>query len=168
MPRKIPDGTRQLMEELYTENLPVAEIARRADVSYATAYVYTRAKQRGFMSSSDYQEHLVKQKGFASRMEYEEHLAKQRGFASRMEYEEHLAKQRQQQPINQLLSELIEQRLAELVKTQKWLAQQLGVTEGAVSRYLSGKTRPKKSLQENLFEILELPYQTLDDLVENN
>ena len=92
--------------------------------------------------------------------------AKQRGFASRGEYEAHLAKQRQQQPINQKLSDLIKQRLAELGKSQKWLSIQLRITEGAVSRYLSGRTTPRRNLQERLFETLELPYQTLEDLVE--
>lgn len=38
MPKRLPDETIRLMEELYAENLSVAEIARRANVSYSTAY----------------------------------------------------------------------------------------------------------------------------------
>src|SRR3989338_5359338 len=150
MPRKIPDETKRLMEELSAENLSVAEIARRADVSYATAYGYTKARQRGF----------------ASRSEYEKDLAKQRGLASRTEYQEYLAKRRQQQSINQELSDLIRQRLVELGKTQKWLAEQLGIAESSVSKYMGGRTTPRKSLQERLFNALQVEYKTLNDLVE--
>ena len=50
---------------------------------------------------------------------------------------------------------------------QKWLAYELEVTEGAVSRYASGKTTPRKSLQERLFEALELPYKTIDDFLQD-
>ena len=150
MPRKIPDETKRLMEELSTENLSVAEIARRADVSYATAYGYTKARQRGF----------------ASRSEYEKDLAKRRVLAPRNEYQEYLAKRRQQQSINQELSDLIRQRLVELGKTQKWLAEQLGIAESSVSKYMGGRTTPRKSLQERLFNALQVEYKTLNDLVE--
>src|SRR3989344_4060434 len=134
MPRKIPDETKRLMEELSTENLSVAEIARRADVSYATAYGYTKARRRGL--------------------------------ASRNEYQEYLAKRRQRQSINQELSDLIRQRLVELGKTQKWLAEQLGIAESSVSKYIGGRTTPRKSLQERLFNALQVEYKTLNDLVE--
>src|SRR3989338_4807591 len=150
MPRKIPDETKRLMEELSAENLSVAEIARRADVSYATAYGYTKARQRGF----------------ASRSEYEKDLAKRRMLAPRNEYQEYLAKRRQQQSINQELSDLIRQRLVELGKTQKWLAEQLGIAESSVSKYMGGRTTPRKSLQERLFNALQVEYKTLNDLVE--
>ncbi|HZX12397.1 MAG TPA: helix-turn-helix transcriptional regulator [Candidatus Nanoarchaeia archaeon] len=182
MPRKIPDETKRLMEELSTENLSVAEIARRADVSYATAYGYTKARQRGFASRSEYEKYLARQRGFASLTEYQEYLARQRGFASRSEYEkdlakrrvlaprneyqEYLAKRRQQQSINQELSDLIRQRLVELGKTQKWLAEQLGIAESSVSKYMGGRTTPRKSLQERLFNALQVEYKTLNDLVE--
>lgn len=130
MTGKVSAETRDLIERLNEENLSLAEIARRANVSYTTVYVYTRTKRRGF--------------------------------ASYGEYREHLAKQRQEQPGNQELSDLIKQRLAESGETQKWLATQLGITEGAVSRYASGRTTPKKDLQRRLFEALEVPYQTVN------
>ncbi len=81
---------------------------------------------------------------------------KKRGFVSYSEYAKHLAKERQQHPLNQ--------KLSELGKTQQWLAKQLKITQGSVSRYVSGMTTPRRSIQERLFEALELPYQTLDDL----
>ena len=89
---------------------------------------------------------------------------KKRGFVSYSEYAKHLAKERQQHPLNQKLSNLIGQKLSELGKTQQWLAKQLKITQGSVSRYVSGMTTPRRSIQERLFEALELPYQTLDDL----
>lgn len=196
MPRKISDKTQQLMQRLYARGLTPAEIARRTNVSYPTAYGYTKAKERGFASPTEYenylagqrgfaslieyQEDLAGQRGFASRAEYQKHLARQRGFASQAEYEDclarqrgfaslaecqkYLAKERQQKSINRELSRLIQQRLSKLEHTQRWLAEQLGITEGAVSRYISGKTTPRKSLQKRLFDALELPYQTLDDI----
>jgi len=199
MPRRIPDETKQLMQELYeVEGLSVAEIAKRVNVSYSCSYNHTKIKERGFASLHKYKEHLAKEKGFASDHEYQKHLAKEKGFASLNKYQEHLAKEkgfaslnkyqehlakekgfaswntynehlaekRQQQLLNQQLSGLIKQRLTELGKTQKWLAEQLGITEGPVSRYISGRTTPKKSLQEKLFRALEVPYHTLDDLLE--
>ena len=166
MPKKISNETKQLIEELYAQNLPIVEVARRTNVSYATAYGYTKAKQKGFASRAKYQEDLARRKGFASYKEYQKYLAKQRGFASRAEYQKNLAKERQQRQINQKLSHLMQQRLTELGKTQRWLSEQLGITEGSVSRYLSGKTIPRKILQEKLFSALELSYKTLDDLLE--
>ena len=148
-----------------------------------------------FASMSEHQEYLAKQKGFASKSkraedsvkqrtnpetgetfrtynEYQRHLVKQRinpetgeQFASHNEYKEYLARQRQQQPINQKLSNLIKQRLIELGKTQRWLAQELGTTESSVSEYITGKSIPRQNMQKSLFETLRLPYQTLDDLL---
>jgi len=62
---------------------------------------------------------------------------------------------------------LINLRLRELGKSQRWLANELNINESAVSKYVRGKTTPKKSLQEKLFRIFDLPYNTLDDLLEN-
>lgn len=214
MSKKIPDETKQLIQELYEGGLSVAEIAKRTNVSYSTAYGNTRAQERGFASRTeyekylaqkrgfashtDYQNHLAQEKGFASLTEYKKHLAKEKGFASLTEYEKHLAQERgfaslreykkhlaqekgftslteyqkhraqerQKQPINQELGGLIKQRLAELGKTQGWFAEQLGITDATVSRYVNGKTTPRISLQQKLFNVLGLPYQTLDDLVD--
>ncbi|MEK6952117.1 MAG: hypothetical protein AABX29_03810, partial [Nanoarchaeota archaeon] len=86
MPKRILREKEQLIDKLFREGLNPAEIARRTDVSYGTAYGYTRARQRinpetgqGFASRTEYQEHLARQKGFASRTEYQEHLARQKG-----------------------------------------------------------------------------------------
>ena len=186
MVRRITDETKKLMAELYAQNLPVTEVARQANVSYLTAYGYTRARQstnpetgQPFKSLTEYQNYLARQRTnpetgqpFKSRTESQDYQVRQstnpetgQPFKSLTEYQNYLARQRKQNPINQELSDLVPQRLTELEQTQRWLAAQLGITEGAVSRYISGRTTPRKSLQKRLFNALELPYQTLDDLL---
>jgi len=150
MPKKISKRTIKLMRNLYDEGLSVTKIARKAKVSYSAAYGYTKAKEKGFESPS----------------EYVEDLAKKKEFESYSKYLEHLAKKRQQRPLNRALSNLIKKRLTELNKTQKWLAEQLGVTKGTISRYVSGRITPTSSLQKKLFKILELEYQTIDNILE--
>jgi len=230
MPRKISDDTKQLMQEMDAEGLSVAEIARRTNVPYSTVYGYTKAKQKGFASYKEYNEHwakekgfashsayqkhlikqrgfashsayqkhlikqrgfasykeynehwakekgfasysayrkhLVKQRGFASHSAYQKHLIKQRGFASYKEYNEHLAKQRKERPENRGLSALIKRRLKELGKNQSWLSKQIGVPGESVSKYVQGKYIPNDRVLERLYSTLEVPYQTLDDLLE--
>ena len=147
------------------------------------------AKQRGFASRSEYEAHLARQRGFASKSEYQAHLARQRGFASRSEYQAHLAKQRrnpetqqpfksltelqdylarqrQERPENQGLSDLIRRRLKELGKNQSWLARQIGVTENSVSEYARGRFVPKREVLGRLYSALDVPYQTLEELLE--
>src|SRR3989344_2921007 len=160
MPKRISKEKEQLIEKLFGEGLIPAEITRRTNVSYGTVCGYTSVRQRINPETGN---------PFASLTEYREHLAKQRinpktgeRFASRTEYEKHLARQRQQKPINQKLSELIKIRLDELGKTQRQVSNELGITESAVSRYISGRCTPRRSLQEKFFEILGLPYRTLD------
>jgi len=216
MPRKqITDKQKEKAWKLYNNDNSISYIARTIGVSYASAWIITEGRKRGFKSRSEYQEHLAQQKGFKSYREYQEHLAQQkgfkniseyqkhlaqqrgfksyreyqkhlaqqrgfkniseyqehlaqqRGFKSYREYQEHLGKKRQKKELNTKLSILINLRLKELGKSQKWLANELNITESATSRYVSGKTTPKRSLQEKLFRILRFPYNTLDDLLED-
>ena len=111
---------------------------------------------------------------FGSETEYKKYRAKQmvnpetgQPFSSRTEYKEYRARRRQEKPINQEVSQLIKRRLGELGKTQKWLSGQLGITDVAVSRYLSGKTTPRRILQERLFKELGLDYERLDALLKD-
>ncbi|MBS3081017.1 hypothetical protein J4221_06075 [Candidatus Pacearchaeota archaeon] len=184
MPRKqITDKQKEKAWKLYNNDNSISYIARTIGVSYASAWIITEgrkrgfksrseyqehlAQQRGFKSYSEYQKHLAQQKGFKNISEYQEHLAQQKGFKSYREYQEHLGKKRQKKELNTKLSILINLRLKELGKSQKWLANELNITESATSRYVSGKTTPKRSLQEKLFRILRFPYNTLDDLLED-
>src|SRR3989338_8002864 len=142
-------------------------LAQQRGFKNISEYQEHLAQQRGFKSYSEYQKHLAQQKGFKNISEYQEHLAQQKGFKSYREYQEHLGKKRQKKELNTKLSILINLRLKELGKSQKWLANELNITESATSRYVSGKTTPKRSLQEKLFRILRFPYNTLDDLLED-
>src|SRR3989344_4284812 len=110
----MPQVVREEISRLYAngKGMSMAEIARKVNVSYTTAYGYTRARQRinpetgeRFVSLTEYKEHLARQRinpetgeRFVSRTEYEEHLARQRinpetgeRFASYTEYQKHLA-----------------------------------------------------------------------------
>ena len=157
------------------------DLARRKGFSSRGEYQTHLAKQKGFSSRGEYQTHLAKQKGFASHGEYLDDLAKQKGFSSRGEYkddlakrkgfssggeyEDHLARQRQERPQNQELSDLIKKRLKELGQNQTWLSQQMGVSRQAVSYYVQGKVIPKGEHLPKLYSALEVPYNTLDDLL---
>src|SRR3989338_4118862 len=164
MPRKqITDKQKEKAWKLYNNDNSISYIARTIGVSYASAWIITEGRKRGFKSCREYQKHLAQQRGFKNISEYQEHLAQQRGFKSYREYQEHLGKKRQKKELNTKLSILINLRLKELGKSQKWLANELNITESATSRYVSGKTTPKRSLQEKLFRILRFPYNTLDD-----
>jgi transposase len=128
MPAKIPKETIELMQRLYNndERLSTAEIAKRANVSFCTAYIYTLARKRGFASGKQYREHLarkkgfaslneqvkhrLKKKGFASRRQYERHLLGKRGFASLGEYVQYLAKERGFASLNHYYRYLLEER----------------------------------------------------------
>jgi len=165
MLRKISDETKKLMEKLYAQDLPISEIARRANVSYPTAYGYTKLRQRINPETGQ---------PFESRSQYQEYTARQRinpetgqPFESLSQYEEYTARQRVNQPENQGLSNLIKKRLKELGKNQSWLARELGVTRQAVSLYVQGRSVPREELLEKLYSSLDVPYKTLDDLLED-
>jgi len=143
------------------------ELARRKGFKSNSEREDERARKRGFESRSQLREQLVRQRGFASMTEYRTFMATQKlGYKTLGEYEKHNEQQRQQKPINQELSSLIKSSLGELGKSQVWLAKKLGVTEGAVSRYISAKVTPRPELQPKLFKTLNLQYKTLDDILQ--
>ena len=189
MVRKISDKKTQLIQKLYGEGLDVAEIARIVNVSYSTAYGYTKLKQRinpetgqAFESISqlmDYQaRHRINpetKKAFASRSQLMDYRARQRinpetgqAFESRSQYQEHLYKQGQKRLENKKLSSLIKRGLEELKKNQSWLARKMGVSRESASMYTRGKSIPNKERLERLFSALDVPYRTLEDLLENS
>lgn len=196
MTRKISDKTIRLIRKLYNKGLSISEMVRKAKVSYSTMYAYSRARKRGFASFSKYNEHLARERGFGSIYEYNkhraekrvnpetgrpfesyskyhEHLVKQRvnpetgrKFESRSEYDEDLAKRRQRRLENKELSDLIKRRLKELGKNQSWLSRQINVSKESISQYAQGKLIPNEERLERLFSVLDVPYRTLEDLLE--
>lgn len=145
------------------------ELARRNGFKSNSEREKERARKRGFKSEGQLREHLLRQRGFPSLQNYKIYMATQKlGYKTLGEYEKHNEMLRQQKRINQELSSLIKSSLEELERNQTWLAKQLGVTEGAVSRYASGKTTPRPELQLELFKTLKLPYRTLDDILQRS
>ncbi len=125
------------------------------------------AKRKGFRSYYEYEKYLVRKRGFPSILALREYWAKRRGFSSAHKLFKYLAKKRKKKAINRELSLLIQYSLGELDKNQLWLSERLGISESAVSRYTSGETTPRASLQKKLFRVLNLPYKTLDDILKN-
>jgi transcriptional regulator with XRE-family HTH domain len=144
--RITPDETVELMQELREEGLSVKEIAKRVNVSYTTAYRYTRAKERT------------------------EEMIKEMGFLSLEDYKRCLDIKKQQRPTHKELGDLIKKRLKELGENQSWLAKQIGVSREAVSKYIQGEYIPRDKVLERLYSSLDVPYktpyQTLVDLLE--
>lgn len=193
---KVPEEKILLIEKLFDEGLSIEEIKQRTNVSYSTAYFYARAKQRGFTSLMDYKNDQAKKRGFKSHYEYKKSLkgkkktnipkkrkkfmsstdymkdvAKRKRFSSLNEYKNFLIKRRKKQLVNKELGILITKKLKEMGKKRSWLADQLGVNQNTVGSYISGTTKPAYRLQKKFFELLELPYKTMDSFrkaLENN
>jgi transcriptional regulator with XRE-family HTH domain len=167
MPRRILDKTREEIIRLYDNGhgLSPAKIARQTGISYSSVYGLTRARQRvnpetglPFESLSQLMDYQARQ-----RVNPETRLP----FESLSQLMDYQARQRFNRPENQGLSELIQKRLKELGKNQSWLAEKMGVTKQAVSLYVKGRSTPTDDLLKRLYSSLDVPYKTLDDLLEN-
>lgn len=165
MSKKI-NAEKSLIEKLSKEGFSPAEIARKIKIPHTTVYGHIKAKKAGFISASEYHQYLARKNGFTSYSEYQEYLVKQRGYESLSRYQEILAENREQKVKNQISGRLIKEGLDKLGKSQRWLAERLGITEGAVSRYISGKTMPKRSIQQELIDVIGVQYKVLDDIIE--
>ncbi|MDP6548117.1 MAG: helix-turn-helix transcriptional regulator [Candidatus Woesearchaeota archaeon] len=171
----------------YGSGLSPAEIARQTGVSYSSVYGLTRARQRvnpetgrSFESLNQYRDYTARQRvnpetgrSFESLSQYYDHTARRRvnpetgrSFESLSQYRDYTTRQRVNRSENQGLSDLIRRKLKELGKNQSWLAEEIGVTRQTVSLYVKGKTVPKDDLLQKLYSSLDVPYGTLDDLLE--
>ena len=157
---------KSLIDKLSEEGFSPAEIARKIKIPYSTVCGHIKARKEGFASISEYIQDLARRNGFESYSKYQEHLANQKYYESLSEYQRSLAEKRANRLKNQMSSQLIKERLDKLGKTQRWLAERLGITESAISRYISGKTMPKRSIQEELINIIGAQYKILDDIIE--
>ena len=144
MPRRIPDEKREEIIRLYDNGggMSPAEIARQTGVSYSSVYGLTKVRQRVNPETGE-------------------------PFESLSQYQEYTARQRVNRPENQGLSDLINRRLKELRRNQTWLAEEMGVTRQAVSLYVKGRSTPTNDLLQRLYSSLDVPYETLDDLLED-
>ena len=92
MSRKTSAETIELIKNLYTQDLTIAEISTKANVSHATVYSYTKLTERinpetekRFETVTEYKNYLATQKTnpetgelFKSKTEYENYLAMQK------------------------------------------------------------------------------------------
>ena len=174
--------TIEKMRLLYKKNLSTKKISERLKIPYSTVYVHTRvfsgefnspneyhehlAKQRGYKSFNEYRKQWVEEKGFNSLSKYIEYQVKKKGFETLSKYTEHLTKKKQEKEEYKKLKRILQENLKERGR-QSWLANQVNITSQAVSLYLQGKAIPKEKLLRNIFHVLNLPYKTLEDLLEN-
>lgn len=177
--RTISDMARELKIPDYTATGHI----RAIDCGYKNETEYLKAvvkKRRGCESLTDYKNLLDARKGVIRkphsrpkipedmrdpRTNYQEERAIIRGYKSLSDFQKAEAQKRQGRMINQRISLLLEEQLALLGKDKTWLANELGVSQSAVSRYYSGKTLPGKDIQERFFEILGLPYTSIDQIL---
>lgn len=112
-----------------------------------------------------YQMSLIKKNGFKTYQEYQTHIAKQNGFASYTEYQKYTAGKRQGRKKNKILSSIIKIKLIELDRSQTWLACQIEMNSGTVSRYISGTLFPNRDALIKISNVLELSKKTLEELI---
>ena len=136
-----------------------------------------QASQNGFSSTQDYLDHLT-QKGkeadskykkhllrIHNRREYKKLLAEEKGYISDYAYKKRCLEQRTQRKENRELSDLIKTQLKQLGKTKIWLAREVGISKVMVHNYCSGRNMPSPHRMKQLFEILQLPYTCLEQIL---
>jgi len=119
MARRISAEPEQLMKEFYAQHLRIEDMARRANVSYYTAYRFAKSRQRVNPATGEPLESLNQYQAYRARQKaYRESKARQRVnpatgelFESLYQCEEFRAIKRQERPENQGLSGLIKKRL---------------------------------------------------------
>ncbi len=121
---------------------------------------------------------------FASRSKYEEYRRNKSGlprrqydptkstnpetkepFRSRYEYKKYRHSVRKNSPENVRFRSLLSARLGEMGETQSWLASKMGCPQQTVSTWTRGVSIPEGGRLERLFGIVDLPYKTLDDFL---
>jgi transposase-like protein len=164
MAYRVPEEKKQLLAELYRQEISIREIARRANVPFSTAYNYTRLLERINPETGQ---------PFESQSQYDAFLAQQRTdpstgrpYKSLPQYERKLKKRRQARPRNKRLSQLLRGRLAQLGKTGTSVANELGLSRQRFSMYVCGTHFPSAEVLESIVKALGLPDTTIDELLE--
>ena len=119
-----------------------------------TAYRKAEFQRKGYRSQNEYLNTWAQQKGYASWKTYRTEMLQRRGYASRTDYEQDLARERMQRPENKEISDFITKRLQKLKRSQKWLAEQIGVSATSISYYQTGINCPPQKIKRRIFEIL--------------
>jgi transcriptional regulator with XRE-family HTH domain len=132
-------------------------IAKKNGYSDWQDYCSTWAVTKGYSSWNDYKKARLLARGIASESEHKAVLAKQKGFKSVLEYEHDLAKKRQHKPLNQMISNIIMNRLHEMGESPAWLAQKSGIHRNTVYTYCQGLNVPKKDKLLTILRALQIP-----------
>ncbi len=153
-----------------------------------TAYQNALLSQRKFSSSGAYKLYLVMKMDYDGIPDYHDALARKNGHASFKKYQMAWSRKRREETLEERLlqreqrkeermlehmrkmqyfSQFLQEKLQQLHKTQQWLAANLEISHAAVSRYASGQTLPKRKYEKAIFELLEVPYKTLDELIQH-
>ena len=114
----------------------------------------------------DYYKEWAKERGYDSHWEYAKDAIKKKGYSSYAQYKRNLVEQNKKRPESKALSDLIKKRLVDLGETQFWLAHKINVSKITVSCYARGRCLPRNEILIRIFFALEVPYRTLDDLLE--
>lgn len=62
MTKNLSEKLKKEISELYEKGSTIREIVELSGVSYSSVYAYTRAKERGFGSYTEYEKYLAKQR----------------------------------------------------------------------------------------------------------
>ncbi len=138
----------------------VSDVAKRAEVSLNVADAHIRALHQGYGSVRAYRE----AKNSYSR-DYQKSWAKKARGITLEAYEADNAEKRKQKPKNQLVSNMLSAWLTIPGNSQKLIKEGLNISYAAVHRYVIGSSTPTRSLQPRFFDILGLPGQTLENLL---
>ena len=182
---RIPGVVKERIMLLYESGMKVSDISKETGVNYQTVYAQTKmvdelkekgynsyteyrndlAKKKGYNSYTEYRNDLAKKQGYNSYTEYRKDLVKKQGYNSRTEYEKDLAEKRADNVKNKTLALLITGRLSDMGKSQKWLAEEIGVSRQMIFNYCHGLNLPSKEKAQEIANLLGLSYRTIDDLI---
>ena len=140
-----------------------------SDCASRTEYLKYLAKRNGFRSWGEYQKHLTLRRinpetgvKYKSPKEYQNFLARRKinpetrdNYKSVREYDKYKAIERSKRKKNKELSDLILKILVYHDKSQKWLADKLGMSNQSISEYINGRSMPKRKTLRKLKKILE-------------
>lgn len=142
--KRLSEIDKGLISELRLEGISIAYISDRINQPYQTVYSYVKRELK-----TNYQDKAVLR-------------SVNRGVCY---YQREKAKEREKKPINKKFSDLILNTLSINDKSQRWLSEKLGISESCVSNYLKGRNLPRRDLIPQIFEVLNLPYKSLDELL---
>jgi len=125
------------IKSLRREGKQVKDISKIIGIPYSSVYNCIRLPERGYSSRHEYLRKLAEDKGI-----------------SIYEYFKKSARRRIGKKENRELSLLITTRLAEMRKTQRWLAEQAGVSHQAITLYKKGENCPREEVLEKIYSAL--------------